>query len=149
MNKEIETNMKKLLILLPLMMMALSGCSANGQNAADNKVSDTPKETVTLSATNFSTYVACNSSVTFNNSTNDYANYFTYFIGADYCKFVNCTVTYGYAYMANAYEGAGETVPLTLSGDGQANPYHVRINTAAGYYRFVVVAASGTVEVYR
>ena len=89
------------------------------------------------------------SSVTFNNTSNDYANYFTYFIGADYCKFVNCTVTYGYAYIANEYTGTGETVPLTLSGDGQANPYHVRINTTAGYYRFVVVAASGTVEVYR
>ena len=51
--------------------------------------------------------------------------------------------------MANEYTGTGETVPLTLSGDGQANPYHVQINTTAGYYRFVVVAASGTVEVYR
>lgn len=44
--------------------------------------------------------------------------------------------------------GMKKRVP-TLSGDGQANPYHVRINTTAGYYRFVVVAASGTVEVYR
>ena len=112
--------------------MALTGCNSN---KADNRVSDTPKETVTLSKENFSTYVACNSSVTFNNTSNDYANYFTYFIGD--------------AYMANEYTGTGETVPLTLSGDGQANPYHVRINTTAGYYRFVVVAASGTVEVYR
>ncbi len=126
--------------------MALTGCNSN---KVDNRVSDTPKETVTLSKENFSTYVACNSSVTFNNTSNDYANYFTYFIGADYCKFINCTVTYGYAYMANEYTGTGETVPLTLSGDGQANPYHVRINTTAGYYRFAVVAASGTVEVYR
>ena len=104
--------MKKLLILLPLTLLALTGCNSNKE---DNKVSDTPKETVTLSASNFSTYVACNSSVTFNNTSNDYANYFTYFIGADYCKFVNCTVTYGYAYMTNAYEGTGETVPLTSS----------------------------------
>ena len=51
--------------------MALTGCNSNSQSASDNKVSDTPKETVTLSASNFSTYVACNSSVTFNNSTND------------------------------------------------------------------------------
>ena len=50
--------------------------------------------------------------------------------------------------MANEYTGTGETVPLTLSSDGQANPYHVKL-AAAGYYRFVVVAASGTVEVYR
>ena len=117
--------------------MALTGCNSN---KVDNRVSDTPRETVTLSKENFSTYVACNSSVTFNNTSNHYANYFTYFIGADYCKFVNFTVTYGYAYMA--------TVPLTLSGDGQANPYHVKL-AEAGYYRFVVVAASGTVEVYR
>lgn len=125
--------------------MALTGCNSN---KVDNRVSDTPKETVTLSKENFSTYVACNSSVTFNNTSNHYANYFTYFICADYCKFVNCTVTYGYAYMTNEYTGTGETVPLTLSGDGQANPYHVKFE-AAGYYRFVVVAASGTVEVYR
>ena len=126
--------------------MALTGCNSN---KADNRFSDTPKETVTLSKENFSNYVASNSSVTFNNTSSDYANYFTYFIGADYCKFVNCTVTYGYAYMENEYTGTGETVPLTLSGDGQANPYHVRISTKAGYYRFVVMAASGTVEVYR
>ncbi len=50
--------------------------------------------------------------------------------------------------MANEYTDTGETVPLTLSGDGQANPYHVKLG-AAGYYRFVVVAASGTVEIYR
>ena len=125
--------------------MALTGCNSN---KVDNRVSDTPRETVTLRKENFSTYVACNSSVTFNNTSNHYANYFTYFIDADYCKFVNCTVTYGYAYMANEYTGTGETVPLTLSGDRQANPYHVKL-AAAGYYRFVVVAASGTVEVYR
>lgn len=91
--------------------MALTRCNSN---KVDNRVSDTPKETVTLSKENFSTYVACNSSVTFNNTSYDYANYFTYFIGADYCKFINCTVTYGYAYMANEYTGTGETVPLTF-----------------------------------
>lgn len=110
--------MKKLLILLPLTLMALTGCNSN---KVDKRVSDTPRETITLSKENFSTYVTCNSSVTFNNTSNHYANYFTYFIGADYCKFVNCTVTYGYAYMTNEFTGTGETVHLTLSGDGQAN----------------------------
>ena len=47
--------MKKLLILLPLTLMALTGCNSN---KVDNRVSDTPKETVTLSKENFSTYVA-------------------------------------------------------------------------------------------
>lgn len=56
--------MKKLLILLPLTLMALTGCNSN---KVDNRVSDTPRETVTLRKENFSTYVACNSSVTFNN----------------------------------------------------------------------------------
>lgn len=107
--------------------MALTGCNSN---KVDNRVSDTPKETITLSKENFSIYVACNSSVTFNNTSYHYANYFTYFIGADYCKFVNCTVTYGYAYMANEYTDTGETVPLTLSGDGQANLYHVQFAAA-------------------
>ena len=51
--------------------MALTGCNSN---KVDNRVSDTPKETVTLSKENFSTYVACNSSVTFNNTSNDYAS---------------------------------------------------------------------------
>lgn len=38
--------MKKLLFLLPLTLMALTGCNSN---KVDNRVSDTPKETVTLS----------------------------------------------------------------------------------------------------
>lgn len=139
-------NAKRLLVLLPLLLMTLSGCNSD---KVDNRVSGTIKETITLSASNFSTYVACNSIVTFNNTSNDYANYFTYFIGADYCKFINCNVTYGYAQMDNEYTIGRETVPLSLSGDGQTNPFHARFNTATAYYRFVVIDASGTVEVYR
>ena len=142
--------MKKL-VLLSALFFGLTGCNSANTNQSNsaNKIFDTPKESVSLTAKNFSTYVACNSTVAFNTTSYDYANYFTYFIGADYCKFVNCTVTYGYAYMDNEYSGVGETVSLTLSGDGQTNLFHARLNNSSAYYRFVVLNASGIVEVYR
>ena len=137
--------MKKTLFLLPLVLLALTSCSSN---AADNKVSDSPKQSVTLSAENFSTYVATNSSsALLNNSYNDVI-YYTYFNGADYCKFVNCTVTYKYV-SNQSTEGTEETIKLTLSGDGETNPYFARSQNRYTYYHAVVTAASGTVEVYR
>lgn len=137
--------MKKTLFLLPLVLLALTGCNSN---ATDNKVSDSPKQSVTLSAENFSTYVATNSSsALLNNSYNDVI-YYTYFNGADYCKFVNCTVTYKYV-SNQSTEGTEETIKLTLSGDGETNPYFARSQNRYTYYHAVVTAASGTVEVYR
>ena len=137
--------MKKTLFLLPLVLLALTGWSSN---TTDNKVSDSPKQSVTLSAENFSTYVATNSSsALLNNSYNDVI-YYTYFNGADYCKFVNCTVTYKYVSNQSA-EGTEETIKLTLSGDGETNPYFARSQNRYTYYHVVVTAASGTVEVYR
>ena len=115
--------------------------------AEDNKnenAADSPKETVSLTASNFSTYVAINSiAVLVNSATHDVA-YYSYFIGADYCKFINCTVTY-------KYNGSGEasTVSLTLSGDGQADPFIVPNQTTHALYVLSVTGASGTVEVYR
>ena len=145
-------HVKKILFVLPLMLFGIVGCNStnnNGSSSGDNKITDSPKESVTLSASNFSTYVAVNSSAAIlNNSYNDVI-YYSYFIGADYCKFVNCRVTYTYA-MNGGTEGTDTfTVPLTLSGDGQANPFFARNQNRYTYYSLVVTGASGTVEVYR
>lgn len=141
-----------MLLLLSLMLFGLTGCnsdSGNSSSSEDNRVVDSPKESVSLSASNFSTYVAVNSSAAIlNNSYNDVI-YYSYFIGADYCKFVNCFVTYTYAKNGTTNIASSFTVPLTLSGDGQAEPFFVRDQTRFTYYSLVVTAASGTVEVYR
>ena len=128
--------------------MSLTGCSANTNNS-DNNVSNSPKESVELSGSNFSKYVAVNSTAAIiNNAYNDVI-YYSYFIGADYCKFVNCSVTYTYAQNGGATGANDYTVSLSLSGDGQADPYFVRNTSAHVYYSIVIKSASGTVEVYR
>lgn len=146
--------MKKLFLLLSLPIFALSGCgkssnTTNNTSSADNKISNSPKESVALTVENFSTYVAINSSSTLlNNSYNDVI-YYSYFVGADYCKFVNCTVTYKYKRSGTEYTTEDYTVALSLSGDGQADPYFVYNQGRSMYYFLIIVAASGTVEVYR
>ena len=157
--------MKKLLFLLPLILVGLTGCGTKAKDSINNKDinsteevvpnsnkssidssgSDGPIETVELSAENFSTYVASNTTASFNVNNNSVL-YFTHFIGADYCKFINCTVTYTYITKGAAVPDSGETVPLTLSGDGQAYTQNARANAILV---LAVVAASGTIEVYR
>lgn len=133
------------------MLFGLVGCNSNnnGSSSQDNKITDSPKESVALNASNFSTYVAINSSAAIlNNSYNDVI-YYSYFIGADYCKFVNCLVTYTYAMNGGAEGTESFTVLLTLSGDGQAKPYFARNQNRYTYYSLIVTGASWTVEVYR
>ena len=144
--------MKKMLLLLSLMLFGLAGCNSNSGNSSsseDNSVVDSPKESVSLSVSNFSTYVAVNSSAAIVNNTYNDVIYYSYFIGADYCKFVNCSVTYTYAQNGTTNITSSFTVPLTLSGDGQAEPFLAIKQTRYTYYSLVVTAASGTVEVYR
>lgn len=144
-------------------MLTLVGCGPKNDTAnskqefdsssnvlpSNNTVEDKPKEIVELTKDNFSTYVAinCSSSLISNETSRYTVVYYAYFIGADYCKFVNCTVTYSFCYSGNN-SGSEVTVPLTLSGDGQADPYYVQLRDNY-YYTFKFVSASGTVMVYR
>ena len=153
--------MKKKLFLLPILMFALTACGSNNTcNACNNSgnenrtvdiaTNDSPRETDQLSVGNFSKYVAVNTTAAVISNTANSVIFYSYFIGADYCKFINCTVTYTYVVGNNEpSSNSGQTVPLTLSGDGQAEPFHVSLSSANVYYRIVVLNASGTVEVYR
>ena len=134
--------MKKFTLLLPLLTIALASCSGD-------KVSDSPKESVKLSEKNYTSYIAINTTFAMPNAGYADVIYYSYFIGADYCKFVDCTISYKYIINSGAAESAMETVPLTLSGDGQANPFYARLNNRGNYYRIVITGASGTVQVYR
>lgn len=141
--------MKKLLITLPLLALGLAGCNASANYTPSNSSKTTSKssnETVQLTLDNFSTYVATNSSSTVN-TTSGYETYYTYFIGTDFCKFIDCTVSYGYAYYNNSFDGLSETVRLSLSGDGEAKPLHVQTRSTTMYYQFVLLSVSGTVEI--
>ena len=62
--------MNKLLVLLPISLVVLSGCKSNSksQSATDQS----PKETVQLTAGNFNKYVAIHSSSTVNSASNYY-----------------------------------------------------------------------------
>ncbi len=131
--------MKKTFLMLPVCLLSLASCGGGYETA------DSPKETVQLTAQNFSTYVAVNTTCTMFEGQN-YALYYSYFIGADECKFIDCTVTYKYT-GANGSDAI--TVPLSLSGDGQAKPFSGKIVVGGSYYSLAITAAAGTVEVYR
>ncbi len=139
-----EINMKKgLLFIFALGLM--TGCTASKENV----VSNTPKESITLSAENFSKYVATNSSSSLIGSSYNNVIYYTHFVGADYCKFIDCTVTYTYVANGSTPSGTGTTISLTLSGDGETLPYYVHSQSGNVYYSIGIISASGTVEVYR
>lgn len=133
-------------------MFTLTACGSNNANnnnsGADNTISNSPKESVQLSAGNFSKYVAVNSTVSLIYNEYNSVVYYSYFNGADYCKFINCTVTYSYL-LNGGGEGNQYTVPLTLSGDGQSDPFFVSRPDRYTYYSIKIIGASGTVEVYR
>ena len=141
-----KNKVKLSMLVLPLVLV---GCTSNSAtNVSDNKITNSPKESITLSASNYSTYIATNSSSTLlNNSYNDVI-YYTYFTGADYCKFVNCKITYKYVENGGD-EGSSHTISLNLSGDGEATPFFVRNQNRYTYYYAVITGATGTVEVYR
>lgn len=137
--------MKKLLLLLPFVTFLLTGCNPK----EENKVTDTPKESIQLSASNYTNYVAINTFIGQPNSSYNDIIYYSYFIGADYCKFVDCKITYRYVLNGGSTQTEEATVPLTLSGDGQANPFYARGLSRGSYYSITITKASGTVQVYR
>ena len=128
--------MKRIAILLPLIVASLTGCGSSGS------------QTIELTKDNFSTYVATNSMVAYNNMTYDYATYFTHFIGANGCSFIDCTVTYRYVTgSVETNDASDTTVPLSLSGDGEAKPFMVRLTSTVRMYSFYLVSVSGKVEI--
>ena len=139
--------MKKL-VLLPIFLILLTGCSAGGVGCTCSSASNKPIETVTLSSSNFSKYVA-----TYSNSTgrdpNYFSIYYTHFVGADNCKFIDCTVTYAYTIVGNQPAGSGTTIPLSISGDGETEPFTIKPSNNNIAYHAYIIAATGTVEVYR
>ena len=141
--------MKKL-FLLPLFAIALAGCSSGSVGCTCSSSNAKLIESVNLSLDNFSKYIATNTIRTFVGNT-DYSSYHTQFIGADDCRFINCTIEYSFVYMNNEPGGAGTgtVVPLTISGDGETKPFVVRVSQNTGYYSFALIAVTGTVEVYR
>lgn len=141
--------MKKVLFLLPLLALGLVGCKNQPCTCStQGGVSNGPLQTVSLSKNNFSTYVATNTTMSFDTNHVGYAHYHTNFIGAGYCKFINCSVTYAYI-MNGSTSTSGNEVPLTLSGDGETKECICRINNAGVSYDIYIVSAKGTVEVYR
>lgn len=134
--------MKKLFLLLSFIPLVLTGCNSQEKE----KATDSPKETVQLTAKNFSTYVAINSSST-SVGNDSKVRYYTYFIGADYCKFIDCKVSYIYRHATTPSSDSNEqtTISLSISGDGEAAFFL----TGGLYYYCEVVSASGTVLVYR
>lgn len=122
-------------LLMPLIMLSLGGCKTNGGI----------KETVALSAKNVETFVAVNTTSSLTQYAYDDVVFYSYFIGAEKCRFINCSVSYYYIYGANKSEIF--TVELTLSGCGQAIPYVVRNLPRNATYVLKFSSANGTVEV--
>ena len=167
--------MKKLFLLLPLITLLTIGCGPiNGEkevssinseveqsevvvssneeeSISPHRIENEPKEEVELTLSNLGKYVAINNNaVLLNNSStgNNVVVFYAYFIGADYCKFINCTISYYYSPSGGGPNGGENTTGLSLSGDGQANPFYTIID-GNHWYSFNVSAVTGTVLVYR
>lgn len=118
-------------------------------NSSTSNITFNSFETITLSKDNFSTYIATNTSIAFVPKM-DYSDYhifyYTYFIGADNCRFIDCTITY--CYSSGSTYTKRETVSLTISGDGEAKPYMESFSKYSNNFSFSLVSASGTIKVY-
>lgn len=139
--------MKKSIFLAVALLSLLTSCVRNNPNPTDstsvtsetNKDADFP-QTITLTTDNFSTYVATSSSSV---EVDRDIIYYTHFIGADNCRFNGCTVTYTYS-TSGADKGDGSsTVPLTISGDGEAKPFCRK--ESFGFYTFYLLSVKGQI----
>ena len=132
--------MKKSIVLLPLLSIALFGCNS--------PLTQSNKEVVTLTTENFSTYVATRTSFT-EMSNSSYRVCSAYFEGADNCRFKDCTVTYVWSYGNTETLNSQQTISLTISGDGETKPVSLRYTSAVLLHVLGIVDVSGTVEVYK
>ena len=139
--------MKKQLFFILMPFLLLSGCGNK-----DDDISEKPKETVKLTIKNFSMYVAVNESSTCLGEAGSgaYVIYYAYFKGADYCKFIDCVVSYQFVNSSSPETYVEGTAKLNLSGDGQADPYHPATSVSKNYfYTLSIINVQGTVLVYR
>ena len=136
--------MKRSLLLLPICLVLLSGCN-------QDKISNKPKYEVDLSASNVYSYVSKQQSSTLIRDAGTYSDmiYYCHFVGADYCKFVDCELYYEFWARKDNSIGERGSIHLTLSGDGDAWPFYVYQQNKTVYYECRITGASGTVLVYR
>ena len=138
--------MKKLFLLLALPIFALSGCG--------NKTSVVPeekREKITLTAENYSKYIAVYTDLEAIHDNYYVTWYYRYqLVGSNLCKFNDCEITYEYVnQQGQASDITRKTINLTISGCGETEEvsFNSRIDKSVAYYIFNVVSASGTVEV--
>ena len=135
--------MKKVLLLLTLLIFGLVGCKTNSNKCECHAVtSEEEQKGIKLNKANFQTYVAINSSCTVDEN-NWTRTYYSHFIGSNKCTFKGCYVSYRYVY-GTTYRGE-DTAALSLSGDGQAEPFHIKITNYKENYTIEIVSASGMV----
>lgn len=136
--------MKKLLFLLPITLLTLSACN-------NNKVSNSPQSEVELTSENVLTYVAktLSSNTLRDGGTNSDVVYYCHFTGAEYCKFVDCVISYEYKTINDGSQREAGSCSLTLSGDGEASPFYAYQKSKGTAFTCNIVGASGKVLVYR
>lgn len=140
--------MKKsfLLISLPLLMLAACNNSPSGAVPTDER------EKVTLTASNFSKYIAVYTISDTYSTSYTYSLYRYQLVGSNLCKFDNCKIEYTFA---NSSGNLPETyatysINLTISGCGESKEVSVSYynqGKSSSYFYFYVLSASGTVEI--
>lgn len=139
--------MKKI-VLLPLLLFVLTACNSGSSNCTCIGGSSEPKETVSLTKENFSKYVGTYSSSSVYDAVHS-VTYYTHFVGASDCKFIDCSVTYNYTFSTGVTAINDTTVQLTLSGDGETVPFAVQPGSNNGVLTFKLISVNGTIEVYK
>lgn len=147
--------MKKYFIFFSLILLGLTCCNGKENGPIDSTAGSVQSTTastqpikgkVELTADNYVNYIAINTNMVIINSSYD-TMYYSYFIGSNHCKFIDCKLTYKYVSNSGSAESSTGTIPLTLSGDGQANPFYVRSPNRGVYYSIVIITATGTVQI--
>ena len=138
--------MKKFWLLTTLLIggLLLTGCN----NSSGGALPEKDRETVMLTADNYSKYIAVYTTTDTYYSGASYSIYHYYLVGSSLCKFIDCKITYGFSNDSGEFEG-GHTpyeINLTISGCGESTEVSKRVGYG-GYYHFSVISASGSVEI--
>ena len=137
--------MKKKLLLLFLPILLLTGCN----NSSGGALPEKDRETVTLTANNYSKYIAVFTITDSYGAGNySYSIYRYQFVGSTICKFNDCSITYCFTKDNGAEQEAQYTTHLTISGYGETEQVDfAHANTDYTYYHLKIKAVNGTVEV--